>query len=127
MMPAEFRKRFWKKVRREGECWVWTGGSTFLMPHGRQNTALRAAFVIAGIPKLWGHTYRRTCDTPGCVNPAHFTIAAPDRPGQLTIDQVRAIKERLAVGDTQTQIAKDFGVPIARINHIATRRTWRYI
>lgn len=51
-------------------------------------------------------------------------LAASIAHGKLTAPDVVAIKARLAVGDTQTAIARDFGVSPSTISNIARRVTW---
>jgi hypothetical protein len=76
MTPDE---RFWSKVRKVGECWLWTAGC-FDDGYG--------AFGYKG--KLWrahrwcywrtkgeipiGMVVMHSCDTPRCVRPEHLSV-----------------------------------------------------
>jgi predicted transcriptional regulator len=44
---------------------------------------------------------------------------------KLTWADVAAIRARLAAGETQVAIARDYGVSNVSIHHIAAGRTWR--
>jgi hypothetical protein len=46
---------------------------------------------------------------------------------KLTADSVRAIRERLAAGESLGAIAHDYGMSIATISQIKTGRTWRHL
>lgn len=75
-------QRFWARVDRSGECWVWTG---YVKPNGY------ASFYPGGgrhVPKVYAHRFSfelangveleagveidHTCNTRNCVNPAHL-------------------------------------------------------
>lgn len=47
--------------------------------------------------------------------------------GKLTENDVRAIRERLALGHTQRSIAKDFGVKHSSIGCINRNTTWKHL
>lgn len=46
---------------------------------------------------------------------------------KLTVEDVKRIKQLLRDGVSQTLIAKEYGVIIATINHIATGRNWKRV
>jgi hypothetical protein len=47
------------------------------------------------------------------------------RDSKLTADQVREIRSRIERGDSQTEVARDYGVAQATIWQIANNRIWR--
>lgn len=46
---------------------------------------------------------------------------------KLTMEQVREIKERLAAGEGQTEIAADYPVSHKAIDHIKAGRSWTHV
>ncbi len=77
--------RFWVKVLPvDSGCWLWTGarrhGGYGVMAGGRGGTPLlcahRFAYEQAYGPLPTGAYACHTCDTPGCVNPAHLFAAS---------------------------------------------------
>lgn len=46
---------------------------------------------------------------------------------KLTEDRVREIRQRIAAGELQIEVAASFGVSVATINKIVHRQTWRHV
>jgi hypothetical protein len=70
-------ERFWSKVDKSGDCWLWTGTITnrygrFFLAHGRMTPAHRWAYesLVGPIPE--GLTIDHLCRNPPCVNPDHL-------------------------------------------------------
>lgn len=82
------------------------------------------------------HDVHHVCGSKNCINPDHLA-AIPQRRhvglhsrgrGQaLDAERVRTIRRRLADGDRQVTLARDFGVTESTINDIHHRRTWRHL
>jgi hypothetical protein len=76
-------ERFWSKVDKSGECWVWTGskltdGYGSLRIDGRSGktaAAHRLSWVWANGPIPDGLFIDHMCHNKPCVNPAHLQIA----------------------------------------------------
>lgn len=72
-------KRFWKKVDKSGDCWLWTaykkkGGYGTFNVEGTMITAHRFSWQIhfGGIPE--GMNVLHKCDTPACIRPEHLFL-----------------------------------------------------
>lgn len=76
-------RRFWAKVDRSQECWLWTGqvnnqgyGRFDLWVDGGRERVLahRLAYTLYTGDELGEQVMRHDCDTPRCCNPAHLRI-----------------------------------------------------
>lgn len=70
-------ERFWAKVERSDDCWLWRGGISssgygHLVRNGVNYMAHRYAYeqVVGPIPE--GLVLDHLCRVPPCVNPAHL-------------------------------------------------------
>ena len=82
-MEANVQQRFWSKVDKSGECWLWTGGrshshgspayGTFDVG-GASVKAHRFAYelLVGVIPD--GMQLDHLCFNKGCVNPEHLQL-----------------------------------------------------
>lgn len=143
-------QRFWSKVDKSGDCWLWTAGKYSGRGYGkfsvnrRSELAHRVAWrlVVGAIPSGLNVCHR--CDVRLCVNPAHLFLATQAenmadmakkgraRPGlsplfrpKLTLDQIEAIR---ADQRGQYEIAADYGVnqaSVSRIKRGKQRNRWR--
>lgn len=141
-------QRFWSKVDKTGDCWLWSGG-TFnggygsLYEHGsgsiRAHVFSYKTFVGTIPPGM--HVLHR-CDNPPCVRPEHLflgsnadnvadKVAKGRQPrgesmgsARLTSDQVIQIMQ--AEGP-QRAIAKRFGVAQKTVSAIKTGTTWGHL
>lgn len=68
-------ERFWEKVDKSGECWLWTahldrdGYGRF--DHGG---AHRTALKLTGVAIPQGVVVDHICHTPACVRPSHLRV-----------------------------------------------------
>lgn len=69
--------RFWAKVDRTGECWLWMAtnnpkGYGQVRVDGRLHLAHRFAYEMEFGPIPGGNHIDHMCHIPACVNPAHL-------------------------------------------------------
>jgi len=125
--------RFWSKVERTDTCWVWRGaksgpGYGAMRISGRRVGTHRLSYELFVGPIPAGMHVCHTCDNPPCCNPAHLFLgsaadnqhdkarkgraAARSRNGaaKLTDAQFDEVIERVAAGERQSHVARDFGV-----------------
>lgn len=76
-------ERFWRKVQRTDECWLWIGGTTTLgygtfKAEGRRMVmAHRFSYELARGQIPAGLHLDHLCRNPPCVNPAHLEPVTP--------------------------------------------------
>ena len=140
-------KRLAERVRRDGECLIWTGArdrdgyGVIGIGRDSQYRAHRVAFELAHGAIPAGLFVCHACDVPACVNPAHlFLGTARDntqdmlRKGRrdilsgerhpmrkLTDADVAVIRLRRARGDKLNAIARDFGISFQHVSALSRR------
>jgi hypothetical protein len=139
--------RFWEKVDKSGECWVWLGATQHrygaINLGGSTNKVLRAhrlSWEWAYGPVPPGMQVCHRCDNPPCVRPEHLFLGtmadnmadastkrrfAPRR--RLTEQQVLDIRRRHATGETQKALAREYGVWHGQISRIIRGEEWRHL
>jgi hypothetical protein len=141
VLPLE--ERFWTKVDKTGECWLWTAalhddGYGMFGISGRSRYAHRLSFEFThgAIPD--GMQVLHHCDNPPCVNPAHLYLGTrADNmhdmvvrgrfASKVTADQVRVIRARAANGERRKQLAMDYSISEAQVKWIVKRKGWLHI
>ena len=144
---ANAPERFTKRLRREGECVVWTGVrqawgyGRFLFEYKQWGThRLSYTWFHGEIPD--GAHVLHNCDNPSCVNPHHLRIGtnlenrlesvAKKRhvygervtQAKLTREQVAEIRARCESGESQTKLGKEYGVSQTAISKIVRNVRW---
>lgn len=85
-------ERFWEKVDKSGDCWLWTGSrnekgyGSFGGADGKLCPAHRKSYELSVGPIPDGLWVLHRCDNPPCVNPAHLFLG--DR--QANVDDMMA-------------------------------------
>ena len=143
--------RFMAKVVKTEGCWNWTARKT-PQGYGRisvgnvNKLAHRVAFELMVGPIGELHVLHR-CDNPSCVNPAHLwlgtnaenvadkvakgrvpsVVGAANPKSKLQDEDVLAIREAVARGIKQRDLAAQYGVTQTQICTIAHRKQWRHL
>ena len=148
--------RFWAKVDKSGECWIWTGyrnarGYGKASNNGKIVLAHRLAWEIMHGPIPPGKQVCHDCpggDNPSCVR--HLWLgttqenmadrhakgryhradgSASAGNGKLTPNQVREIRAIYAAGryGIGSRLAREYGVSHAAISRIVHRHDWQHI
>jgi hypothetical protein len=133
-------------------CWLWRGGTNGrgygvmgLNDPRRMAYVHRVMYEIAKGPIVDGYEVAHTCDVRNCVRPSHLVLmthagnvadmvskgrsarGASRRNTRLTEDAVRAIRLRAAAGERRVELAAEFGVSVAAVDLIVTRKRWVYL
>ena len=127
-------------------CLIWVGGlysngyGCISVGNAMSRGAHRVAYEewVGPIPD--GQVVMHLCHNPPCIEPTHLAVGTDAEnaamkvsvghargPRKLTEDEVRAIRDRLAQGDVQETIAKDFGVVQATISRIKLGIDWSHV
>lgn len=139
-------QRFWAKVDKSGDCWIWTGcrsqlGYGQISGYRAHRVSWQLAHGMDSIPA--GMFVCHKCDNPPCVNPAHlFLGTARDnnadraRKGRgvylrgpahhqavknLDADKVRAI---LSDPRPRRAVARVFGISPGTVSRIRRKEHW---
>lgn len=67
-------ERFWAKVRRDGECWAWTGAAQQAWYRRRLRSSRHVAYLLI-LGREVGGVVRMSCERADCVNPGHMTLS----------------------------------------------------
>jgi hypothetical protein len=144
VLTAKYVRNFMENVRVvDSGCWEWTA-STLPNGYGRFKFgtiqyAHRFSYYIFNGDLCDGMEVCHTCDNPKCVNPAHLwqgtkqdnmrDCAAKGRSNlaQITIDDVRKIRNMHNLKYSIHDIASHFGVTRHVVYNIVNRRTWAHI
>lgn len=155
-MKPQYRKklssRFWQKVTKTAECWLWTGyknkrGYGEIVVCRKMAQATHVSWLLT-----YGETINapicalHRCDTPACVNPEHLFLGTRS---ENSLDRDRKSRSRGPKGESNAQatltvddvifirtfgnmcnkneLATEFGVSLRHINQILARRRWKHV
>ncbi len=154
--PMEPRRFFYENLHvQQSECKIWpyskdASGYPLLQIEGVRYRVHRLACAEANGPcpdPTWeaAHGKDRRCESTSCWNGAHLewqphskNMETLDRDGtrvigekvkrsKLTADDVRAIRQRRAEGESRITLAKEFDVHVEHIGLITRRGTWKHV
>lgn len=147
-------ERFWEKVDKSGDCWIWTGAKD-LCGYGRVSiggkvcSAHRASYELA-YGKIEEPSFEvcHKCDEPACVNPNHLHLGThkenmreavirnrfskrargeSHHNSKLSEEDVRFIREEYNKGAGIRYLARKFGVSKVPISRIVKGLAWRHV
>lgn len=85
MATKPLQKRFWEKVNKTHDCWLWTA---YILPNGYPRFSynlkpvyahhLAWSWINGEIPE--GHYLLRTCKHKECVRPDHMELKKKHEP-----------------------------------------------
>lgn len=149
-------ERFWAKVDKSGECWLWTGarftatgyGQVCVKANGRRRlfSAHRMSYELTYGPVEDGLFVCHTCDVRLCVRPDHLWLGTcadnlqdmvakgrslrGERHSQrkLTEEEVMAIRDAYGVGGvTMLAIAKRFAISRTMVSYLLSGKRWKHL
>lgn len=130
-------ERFWNKVDKSGDCWVWTAapdtaGYGQFRFEGKNVKAHRVSFFFEH--GYWPRIARHSCDNPPCVNPAHLLdgsykdntddIYARERNYGLTASQVKEIRNIPMSRTIISDVSREYGVSEQTARNVLNGRIW---
>lgn len=149
VMSEDAISRFWFKVDRSGECWVWKGklnrdGYGCFYPYGKHQGSFHAHrvsyFLQHGVLPV-GMYVLHSCHNRACVNPAHLRLGTPQEnaldmiragthrtgtPRKLTWEQVCEIRATHNTHKiTYQELANQYGVSLQTISKIIRQESRR--
>jgi len=145
-------QKFWAKVKRGDDCWLWTGARTQkgygqVTLKGRAGYAHRYSYELHKGPIPEGMCVCHTCDNPPCVNPDHLwlgtyaenmadcvskgrlhDVRGESHPrAKLTTGDVLDIRSWAATGISRAEIARCYCVSGSAICNIVNRERWSHV
>lgn len=142
--------RFWARVEKTDDCWLWTGrqnakgyGRVFTYSRRagrtcREEMAHRVSYQLAYGPIPDGLLVCHRCDNPPCIRPNHLFVgtnldnvydarAKLRLAKKLTPADVYAIRAACDRGETHRSIADRYGLACGTVTKIKLRQRWSWL
>ena len=137
-LSASVEKRFWSRVKKMDQCWLWTG--SLLGGYGRMNVAgatlivSRVSWQINYGPIPKGMVVMHICDNPGCVRPDHLKLGTQrdnildmDKKGRrkarkLSDEEVAEMRRLKSAGVPQRLLAEKFSVSQSFVSFVVRQK-----
>lgn len=149
VITDDVKRRFYSKVDVNMQ---WIGskipdGYGMIQVNRKSMLAHRLSYEIHNGEIPEGMCVLHSCDDPGCVHPDHLHLGtqkdnARERSerkrygdvrgenngrSKLTLKDVEEIRHRYEDGETQCNLAKEYGVNQGRISSIVLRQSWSHV
>lgn len=140
MKPTDL-DRFWAKVDKTDDCWLWASqlrnGYGLFRLNGKVVSAHRLSYEMH-IGSAEGFQVRHTCDNPPCVNPEHLILGNAKANSDDKMDrdrhnftftnaQVVDLRSRPITVTMCRDIAKEFSVSTEMIKALLTGETYSWV
>ena len=139
------------------QCWPWVGEISnnygVMRLYGKRGPRLgahRVSWILEHGPITDGLHVCHVCDNPPCVNPAHLFLGTPadnsadkwqkgrafppphrqgedNHQAKLTASQVLTIRDLVAQGHVQRQVASFYGVSPSTVHLIVKGKKWGWL
>lgn len=146
----DWLRLFSSRVEVVGECWEWTGyvsrrgyGQLRRSPFASMQVHRQSLVIATGADRP-GLDARHLCNNRRCVRPSHLAwgtrsenmadctaAGRHNKPrgeshwtAKLSAEDVRVLRQRWANGESQSALAREFGVNAATVSRIV-RKEWR--
>lgn len=136
-------ERFWEKVDRSGDCWLWTAAigrdGYGVFGWSAQRKALKAhrasVELQTGRPVPKGKIVMHLCDVRACVRPSHLQVGtqtdnmrhmveANRHSGKLNQDKASLLRWLVRNGVTQAGAARLMGISATQASRVVREEVW---
>ena len=142
------KERFWSKVDKTGECWLWAGQRNSQTGYGAFSLkaikygAHRISWLLAGNICPEGHVIRHKCRNRHCINPTHLETGTP---AENARDMIRdgtstrgtkssscklteaQVLEIFASNKSGPELAKEYGINRRTPGDIKSGKSWGWL